>query len=270
MPVTAGPVPGLTSDLHRVPMDPGRFHSGRWWLLAEGLLVSAYGVVGLISAALHPHAGRTGAPVFGLTSTPAHSALLLALGVIAVAAVAKRRAAITVTALSAVGYMLLLFFSSIGSARKMPTPMGFHATDIVLHGVLAVVNLALLMWLIPDELGDEVWAPRRGRDRDRQASAASEAVPERDHSSPGGAPAAAPKPTPAPEPAAHQSPAGPTSPPADDPAVERPGSPPTPQPNAGGSTPLSHNATRRSRGLAPAAIVVLVAVVSIIVWLRRR
>ena len=38
----------------------------------------------------------------------------------------------------------------------------------MLHGVLAVVNLALLMWLIPDELGDEVWAPRRGRGRGRR------------------------------------------------------------------------------------------------------
>jgi hypothetical protein len=39
MPVTAGHVPGLTSGLRRVPADPGRFHSGRWFLLVEGASV---------------------------------------------------------------------------------------------------------------------------------------------------------------------------------------------------------------------------------------
>ena len=58
MPVTAGHVPGLTSRLRRVPMDPRRFHSGRWFLLAEGVLVSAFGIVGLVAAALV--AGLTG------------------------------------------------------------------------------------------------------------------------------------------------------------------------------------------------------------------
>src|SRR5947209_12578200 len=180
MPITAGHVPGVTSGWRRVPMDPGRFHSGRWFLLTEGALVSAFGIAGLVSAALHPHAGPTGAPVLGLNSTPPHSGMLLAFGVVAIAAVGTRRAAVSVTALSAVGYTMLLFFSSVASARRMPTPMGFHAADILLHGVLAVVNLGLLMWLIPDELGDEAWAPRRrpGRGRDRRRPAVPEAVTE--------------------------------------------------------------------------------------------
>lgn len=170
MPITAGHVPGLTSGWRRVPMDPGRFHSGRWFVFTEGAPVSAFGIAGLASAALHPHAGPTGAPVLGLTSTAAHSGLLPAFGVVAIAAVGNRRAAVAVTALSAVGYTMLLFFSSVATARRVPTPMGFHAADILRHGVLAVVNLALLMWLIPDELGDEAWAPRRrrGRARDRR------------------------------------------------------------------------------------------------------
>lgn len=149
MPVTAGHVPGVTSGLRRIPMDPGRFHSGRWFLLAEGVLVSGFGIAGLISAALDPHAGATGAPVLGLATTPAHSAILLAFGVVAIAAIAKRRAAVTVTALSAIAYFMLLFFSSVATAQAKPTPLGFHAADIVLHGVLGVVNLGLLMWFIP-------------------------------------------------------------------------------------------------------------------------
>nr|WP_255398270.1 DUF4383 domain-containing protein [Mycobacterium sp. E2238] len=115
-------------------MDPRRFRSGRWLLLGEGVLVTAFGIAGLISAALHPHAVPTGTPVLGLALTPAQSAILLTLGVLAIAAVGNRRAAVTVTALSAVAYLLLLFFSSVATARTVPTPLGFHAADIVLHG----------------------------------------------------------------------------------------------------------------------------------------
>ncbi len=176
MPVTTGRVPGATSGLRRISMDPGRFRNGRWFLLAEGVLVSAFGIAGLVSAALHPHAGPTGVPVLGLVSTPAHSGMLLAFGVVAIAGVVNHRAAVTVTALSAVAYTLLLFFGSVATARRMPTPLGFHAAGIALHGVLAVVNLALLMWLIPDELADPAWVPRLRRGRDRPQPAGPAAV----------------------------------------------------------------------------------------------
>jgi hypothetical protein len=80
-----------------------------------------------------------------------------------------------------VAYTALLFFSSVAATRTMPTPLGFHAADVLLHGVLAVVNLALLMWLIPDELGAPVWVPRRrGRGRDRRQPSTSVAVTEPD------------------------------------------------------------------------------------------
>src|ERR1700731_4298782 len=91
MPVTAGHVPGLTSGLRRVRTDPRRFHTVRWFFLAEGVLVCSFGIAGLVSAILHPHAGPTGAPVFGLASAPAHSSMLLAFGVVARAAVGNRR-----------------------------------------------------------------------------------------------------------------------------------------------------------------------------------
>ncbi len=172
MPVTAGHVPGATSGLRTVRLDPGHFRTGRWFLLAEGVVVSAFGVAGLVSAVLHPHAGHTGAPVLGMSWTPAHSAVLLVLGVAAMGAAGKRRAAVAVTATSATVYMALLFFSSVATTRAKPTLLGFHAADVLLHGVLAVVNLALLMWLIPDELGDPTWVPRRRRGRERQASEA--------------------------------------------------------------------------------------------------
>lgn len=279
MPVTAGPVPGVTSDLRRVRTDPGRFRSGRWMVLAEGLLVSAFAIGGLVSAALHPHAGRTGAPILGLTSTAPHSAMLLAFGVAAIAAVGKRRAAVTVTALSAVAYTLLLFIGSVATARATPTLFGFHAAGIVLHGSLGVVNFALLMWLIPDELGDEAWVPRRGRGRDGQQP--SDSVPEPDAGpsnpapvAPQGSPPAAPG-------------AGPTSSQAGQPVEvgrspgtppEQPGSPETngsPAPQLERPTHWNHFAARaaaavRSRGAVPVALTILAAVVGAIIWMRCR
>ncbi|WP_374024260.1 DUF4383 domain-containing protein [Mycobacterium sp. HNNTM2301] len=264
MPVTAGPVPGATSGLRRVPMDPGRFHSGRWFLLAEGLLVSAFGVAGLVSAALHPPAGPTGAPVLGLASTPAQSAVLLGLGVAASAAAGRRRAAITVTAVSAVAYTLLLFFSSVATARARLTPFGFHAADIVLHGVLAAVNFALLMWFIPDELGDEVWAPRRGRDRGRgQAHQADR--------KPGASPPAPPSPgAPAQPIPSERSVAEATRPPSSSAATVEPVAPH--DENSRQSTHLAARATGPlpSRSIVPVVAAVLAAAVGVIVWLRRR
>lgn len=261
MPVTAGPVPGATSGLRRVPMDPGRFHSGRWFLLAEGLLVSAFGVAGLVSAALHPPAGPTGAPVLGLASTPAQSAVLLGLGVAASAAAVRRRAAITVTAVSAVAYTLLLFFSSVATARARPTPFGFHAADIVLHGVLAAVNFALLMWFIPDELGDEVWAPRRRRDRDRGQAHQADRKP---GASPP-APAAPAQPSPS-----ERSVAEATRPPSSSEATDKPVAPH--DDNSRQSTHLAARATGPlpSRSIVPVVAAVLAAAVGVIVWLRRR
>lgn len=295
MPVTAGHVPGLTSGLRRVRTDPGRFHSGRWLLLAEGALVAAFGIAGLISSALHPHAGPTGAPVLGLASTPAHSAMLLGFGVVAIAAVASRRAAVTVTALSAVAYIMLLFFSSVATARTTPTALGFHAADIVLHGGLAVVNLALLMWLIPDELGDEAWIPRRRRrrGRDRREPSASEAVTEPPAVSPSVAPPTKPGSPPAPVAArAHES-GAPRSPRQDLVSGGQPNQPGSTHPPVSvsparsqapkepsahtveNSRPSKHKTARvrdavLSGGVVPVAVAGLAAVVAIVIWIRRR
>lgn len=270
MPVTAGHVPGMTSGLRRVPMDPGRFHSGRWFVLVEGALVSAFGIAGLVSAALHPHAGPTGAPVLGLTATPWYSGMLLAFGVAAMACSWNRRAAITVTALSALAYTLLLFISSVATARDKPTPLGFHAAEVLLHGVLAVVNLALLMWLIPDELGDEVWAPRRWRGRDRRQPSTPKAA---------AAPAAAPASTVS-QPRAQESGAH-SSPPRQNPETTGPSKTTEPsettEPSARRETPptgVNHPATRAtspkvSRGFLM-AVALLVAVIAIVVWIRLR
>ncbi|OBH89411.1 DUF4383 domain-containing protein [Mycobacterium sp. E2733] len=269
-------------------------------LLGEGALVSAFGTAGLVSAVLHRHAGPTGTPILGLASTPAHSAILLALGVLAIAAAGNRRAAVTVTALSAVAYLLLLFFSSVATARTVPTPLGFHAADIVLHGLLGVVNFALLMWLIPDELGDEAWVRRRGRERDPRAGA-SGAVPGPGAALPGAASPANQGPPPAAAPARaqeigdHESPSqrpavrgqasrpGSTTTPVDVPGsgrtlLERPKRQEANEPSAHSIESSSQQSNRFVRatdallsgGVVPVALAVLAAVVGVTVWIRRR
>ncbi|OBB98509.1 hypothetical protein A5782_24245 [Mycobacterium sp. 852002-40037_SCH5390672] len=265
-------------------MDPGRFHSGRWLLLAEGVLVSTFGIAGLISAALHPHAGPTGAPVLGLSTTPAQSAILLAFGVAAIAAIGNRRAAITVTALSAIAYFMLLFFSSVATARAKPTPLGFHAADIVLHGVLGVVNLALLMWLIPDELGDEAWGPRRGRGRNRRQRSAFEAITEPAAGSMSAAAATKPGPPSAAAAAPAQESGAQGRPPPPPEVVEQPRQRGPTKPHEANepsthdvpnSTRPKHSATRTadavlSHAFVPVAVAFMAAVVGIVIWIRRR
>lgn len=267
MPVTAGHVPGLTSNLRRVPTDPGRFRSGRWFLLAEGALVSAFGIAGLVLAALNPQAGPTGNPVLGLDLTGAHSVVLLVFGVAAVAAVSKRRAAITVTALSAVGYTMLLFFSAVATARTKPTPMGFHAADILLHGVLAVVNLALLMWLIPDELGDETWVRRRRRSRDRARPEAPPPESAAERAAPPATVAVTTKPSRPSPPAVARSPRPPNDPPV---AARNEHSAPgvtnvTPEP----PVPQRTKAPASLRGPI-VALMLAAVVVAVFLWRRRR
>jgi hypothetical protein len=161
-PATKGPVPGLTSQLHRVSLNPSHYRSGRWFLLAQGAVVSALGVAGILSSAAHPHAPATGAPVLGLALTTAHGGLLLGFGLLAILSALRRRTAVLLTAIATVVFFVLVIVGSVASAHATPGPLGFEPRDIVLHAVIAAVNLALLMWLIPDLVEGPAWMPRRG------------------------------------------------------------------------------------------------------------
>ncbi|WP_431239483.1 DUF4383 domain-containing protein [Mycolicibacterium aichiense] len=151
-----------TSGLRLVSRNPGHFRRGRWFLLAEGLLLIALGAAGFISAATHPGYPPVGAPVLVLALTPWHSAVLLGFGVLAVVGTLHRRAAVVVTGMGAAGFLILLFIGAVTAAHHAPGPLGFNARDIVLHGVIAAANFAILYWLIPDALEGPDWEPRPG------------------------------------------------------------------------------------------------------------
>lgn len=158
-PATQGRVPGLTSGLARVSLNPSHFRSGRWLVLAEGALLVALGSTGIILSATHHHGAR--ALGFDLTAWPA--GLLLGFGVLAVIAALWRRLAVIVTASAAVLFLMMLVISSVAAVRGEPRSSGLDASDIVLYGVLAALNLALLMWLVPDAVEGPAWIPRRRR-----------------------------------------------------------------------------------------------------------
>lgn len=160
-PDTRGPMGSSTAGLRRVSRKSSHFRSGRWFLLADGVLLIALGVAGFVSAATHPHAPSTGAPVLGLALTPWHSALLAGLGVLAVIGVVQRHAAITVAAVNTVAFVALVIVGAIAAAHHVPGPLGFEPRDIVLHGVLGVVNFGVLFWLLPDVLEGPEWVPRQ-------------------------------------------------------------------------------------------------------------
>jgi hypothetical protein len=170
-PVTQGPVGRLTSGLRLVSRNPAHFRRGRWFLLAEGLLLIALGTAGFVSAATHPDSPPAGAPVLVLALTPWHSAILLGFGVLAAAGTLQRHAAIIVTALGAVGFVILVFIGAVAAVHRAPGPLGFEPRDIVLHGVLAAANFAVLYWLIPDALEGPDWEPRTWKPQSTQPAA---------------------------------------------------------------------------------------------------
>ena len=151
----------MTSEMRMVSRDPSHFRNGRWFLLAEGLALIALGTTGFVSAAAHPGAAPTGAPVLVLALTPWHSAILFGFGVLALAGTMHRRLAIAVSALAAVVFLCLVVIGAVASAHHAPGPLGFEARDIVLHGVLAAANFAVLYWLVPTPRRPD-WVVRQG------------------------------------------------------------------------------------------------------------
>ncbi len=160
-PITRSSFGRLTSGMRQVSRNPGHFHTGRWCLLGEGVLLIALGVAGFVSTTTHPDAGPAGAPVLVLALTPWHSGLLLAFGLLAVVGTLERRAAIAVTTFGTLMFLVLVFVGAVAAVHHAPGPLGLDTPDIVLHGVLAAANFAILYWLIPDVLEGPDWVRKR-------------------------------------------------------------------------------------------------------------
>ncbi|HEX4100124.1 MAG: DUF4383 domain-containing protein [Pseudonocardiaceae bacterium] len=157
---TKSPFWGTESALIPVSRSPWYFRTGRVVLLAEGAVLTALGVWGLIAEVVYPDAGPAGAPVLVLALTTMHSGVLLGFGVLAALAARWRRSALMVTGAGAVGFMLLFLFGTVASAKSDPGPLGFDPGDSVLHLIFMALNLALLMWLGAETLEGPRWIRR--------------------------------------------------------------------------------------------------------------
>ncbi len=170
---TIGPVPGATSDLRRVSLNPPHWRNIRWLLGAEALATGLFGLAGLIGVYLvAPH--DVGFTVAGLILTPTLSWVMLGIAAIAVASLLYRRLALVSTAVLGTCALGLVIVAAVAAAHHAPGPLGFTTAAIVLWAVVFCYNLALGMWVAPDHIEGPAWVPRRrtrraeDRDGDRQ------------------------------------------------------------------------------------------------------
>ncbi|MFL0239937.1 DUF4383 domain-containing protein [Mycobacterium sp. SMC-17] len=159
-PRTRGPFGRLTAGMRQVSRNPRHFRTGRWFLVGEGMALILLGSAGFVSLATHPKEGAAGAPVWVLALTPWHSAVFAGFGVLAVLSAAYRRLAVAVTSLGAVMFVALMVAGAVAAAHHEPGPLGLHTPEIIVHGLVAAANVAILYWLVPDALEGPDWIKR--------------------------------------------------------------------------------------------------------------
>ncbi|HEX4251994.1 MAG TPA: DUF4383 domain-containing protein [Pseudonocardia sp.] len=121
-----------------------------WLLGIEAMLLVALGVSGLGGATPPTSSGAEGPPavpdLFGLRASPAHSALLLVTGLLALGALWLPAWRHRFAATQALGYLLV---TAAGLVLAVTTPAAstwhLNMADHLLHGLLCLLGLALLI-----------------------------------------------------------------------------------------------------------------------------
>ncbi|BBZ44330.1 hypothetical protein MPRM_16110 [Mycobacterium parmense] len=153
-------MPPATSDLRRVSLNPAHWRQSRWLLAAEAGATAALGLVGLVGVFLVAPVG-VGFSVAGLPLTPTLSWVLLGVGATAAVSMINRRVALMFTAATGICAGGLVIVTAVATTHQAGGPMGLAAGGIVLWGLLACYNLAVLMWLAPDQLEGPEWILKR-------------------------------------------------------------------------------------------------------------
>jgi hypothetical protein len=150
---TTNPVP----TAHAVPVDPTPQHlrTARVALVVEGVVLIGWGVWGLIAAMTQPRAGASGPEVLWIHLTWPHATLLVLTGVLAIVVAPSYRWALRFSVAQAVGYGLL-FIVGAGHHNWFADP-----ADDFLHAALALVGLAMLLWIAVRGVAGVRWVPRR-------------------------------------------------------------------------------------------------------------
>jgi hypothetical protein len=147
------------SDVVAVDPDPERFRRVRVALLVEAALLIALGGWAMVAAAGYRGTATAGAPVLVFNFTVAHAGVILGTGVLAAIASAKRRLGFWFTITQAVAYFLVFIISG-GNADSFST-----GADSALHGALAAIGLALVMWTAARALNGSHWVRTPSRSR---------------------------------------------------------------------------------------------------------
>lgn len=165
---TRGQVPGKTSHLQRLSLDPPHWRQARWLLAAEALAVGLLGVSGLVGVAVRP--AGVGFSVAGVPLTPALSWTLLGIGVAGAVALIHRRFALLYSAAACIAAIALVVIAAVAASHQAPGPLGLTAPAILLWAVLFCYNFTVAFWLVPDHLGGPAWVRKRPRhSADRQS-----------------------------------------------------------------------------------------------------
>jgi hypothetical protein len=141
-------------DLVRIDPSPQHFHTVRIVLVVEGIVLAVLGIWGLIAAWHYHGADSTGATVLAFRLTVPHAGVLLGTGVLAFVATIRRRLGMVFAIVQTVAY-LLMFIVSAGQHNSYS-----NAGDAVLHGALAAIGLALVMWTAGRALDGWHWVRR--------------------------------------------------------------------------------------------------------------
>jgi NADH:ubiquinone oxidoreductase subunit 6 (subunit J) len=171
---------------HRQPSVLTRFAT--WALGIEAMLLVALGVAGTgRSAAPAAAAGtvtaQTPTEVLGFRMNPAHSLLLLATGLLALAALWHPTWLRRFAAAQTIGYLLLFVFGLAYAANTPTATMwNLNAPDHVLHAVLFGLGLTLMLMLYSSSSGRSGTAD--GAESSREAAPARDAELSRDSAAP--------------------------------------------------------------------------------------
>jgi hypothetical protein len=143
-----GCVPGRTNDLEKVSLDPSRWRTGRRFLVAEGVIVGAFGGIGLAwamaGAGTPPSAGVA---FLGLNIAVVQAATLLGFGVLAVIAALSRCAGVIFTGLAAMAWLVLMILCTDAAVHRAPGAMGFDLRDSLVYAALTACNFGVYTWL---------------------------------------------------------------------------------------------------------------------------
>ncbi len=165
---TPAHIPGRNDDLQTFSVGALRWRIGRRFLVAEGVIVGAFGGIGLAWAMRG--AGTTppaGVGFLGLNISVLQTAALLGSGVLAVVAALSRRAGVIVTGLAAMAWLVLAILCTDATVHHAPGAMGFDLRDSLVYAALTAYNFGVYTWLTSDTLERPAWPRRPHRDHRR-------------------------------------------------------------------------------------------------------